>query len=129
MSNPADVSTLRRARRFYTQGQESIQQVEHVFNIGAKMVTAGVLGVGKVITADPSSAPVLVSVGSLVRLQVSADTYVSFVANSTDSIATSTTSPALKLSAGYYLVVATDNFLTCSANPTRIEVMMDMGAY
>jgi hypothetical protein len=120
-----DYLALKKARRKLTIGQETLNQVEHIFNAGAKLIMGGVLVQGTVITDDPSSAPVLIGIGKVLRIQVAADTYLAFYPDDSAVTVDSTTSPALKLPAGYHLVVATDYFLAMSAAPARLEVITD----
>lgn len=130
-----DLQKIKRARLDVIQGQETIQQIEHIASAGAKLVMSGALVAGEVLsasdlTAAAASGGVKVIVGSVLRIQVSADTYVQFSNidnDTTDSPLTSapdaTTSPALKLPSGYHIVVATGDFMRCSASPTRVEVV------
>lgn len=113
---------LKKNRMRQTIGQETLNQIEHLDNAGAKIVTLGVLIPGDVITSDTSAAGVLVREGSICRIQVSADTYVAFGDSDIGSVS-SATSPALKLASGYHLVVATSDYIRTSANVTRLEVI------
>jgi hypothetical protein len=122
-----DLIALKKARRKVTIGQETLNQVEHIFNAGAKLVMGGVLIPGDVITADPSAAPVLVGIANVLRIKVAATTYLAFYPDTSVTVVSSTTSPALMLDAGTYLVVATDEFLVMSAAPARLEVVTDDG--
>lgn len=103
-------------------GSETLNQVMYLDNTGSQANTGDILAPGDVITTDASAAGVLVGKGSIVRIQVSADTYVAF-GESTIAAVSSTTTPGLKLAAGYYLVCATDDYLRASAALTRLEVM------
>jgi hypothetical protein len=119
-----DIQSLKRARLKTIQGQETVHQVAYLPQAGA-ILSLDVLQIpGDVVTADISAAPYLVGIGSILRIQVTGDTYIAF-GNPDNGFAgpiTAATSPALKLSAGYYFVVATDNFVMASTNPARVEL-------
>lgn len=116
------MASLLKNRMKSVRGQEIINQIEHVDQAGARLVMGGVLVPGDVITADVSVASVLVGVGSILRIQVGADTYVAFGDDTLGAVSITTT-PAIKLPAGYHLVVATDDFIRASASFTRLEVI------
>lgn len=79
---------------------------------------------GKVITANLSSAWIQVGQGNILRIQVSADTYVAFTDIEGDSSSvSSTTSPAVKLPSGDHYVLCQAKFVRTSANPTRVELL------
>lgn len=122
-----DLYKMKRNRVDQIRGQETINQVEHVASAGAKLVMGGVLVPGDVLTEDPATAPVKVLAGSILRLQVAADTFVAFgddpAAAPLNGPVGAATSPGLKLPAGYHLVVATGDFMRTSATPTRTEVV------
>lgn len=119
-----DLNKMKRNRLHSIRGQETINQVEHVTDAGAKLMMGGVLVAGDVITDDVSAAGVKVYSGSICRIEVSATTYVAFGADPSMGAVSVTTTPALKLStAGVYLVVATDDFIRASAAFTRMEVI------
>lgn len=122
-----DYNKIKRNRLKNVQGQESANQMEHIVTAGAKLIMGGVLVPGDVITSDPSSAPILVGAGNILRLEFSGTAYIAFGKDPstapTNAAITSSTTPALKLVAGTYLVVATDDFFASSANPTRIELL------
>lgn len=104
------------------QSPARINNVEHVDLPGAK-ATMDVLAPGTVITSDISAAWVKVGLSSIVRIQVAADTYVAFGDDSTAGVVDSSTSPAIKLAAGYYLLRATGEFIRASLNASRIEIL------
>ena len=126
---------IKRARLDNVQGQESINQIEHVASAGAKLVMSGALVPGDVLgstalTASAADGGVKVGMGNILRIQVGADTFVQFSnidQDADDSPLTTapdaTTSPALKISSGYNIVVATGNFMRCSTAPTRVEIV------
>ena len=107
-----------------------------------KFLTANVIAIGqavggldfngRVLTTDISLAPVLISstVGSTVaqtvilRVQVTVDTYIAFcgIDDQLTSVNAST-SPALKLSAGWHYILASGDYVMASSNPTRIEII------
>jgi hypothetical protein len=105
-------------------GPDQIRRLEHLDASESKKVTDAVLVPGSVITSDSSSAAVLVGIGNLVRIRVTAPTYVAFGPTSTISAVSITTSPAIELyTAGTYLIAASDQFMRTSANPARIELI------
>lgn len=78
---------------------------------------------GKVITDDISAAWVKVGKGNIVRLQVSADTYVAFADDGTGPAVTAATTPAVKLASGeYHYVVCQSDYIRASAAPARVEL-------
>jgi hypothetical protein len=117
-----DYQAIKRSRLKMIQGQETINQVEHLAPAGAKIVTSGVIVPGKVVATDTSAAPVLIGIGSILRIEVTADTYLAF-GDETLAAVTVTTSPAIKLKPGITLVCATDDFVRTSAALTRLEVI------
>lgn len=77
----------------------------------------------ELITSDISAAPVYVGNGNLLRVRVTATTYLAF-GPSTISAPSSTTSNALELfSAGVYLISANDDYVMASSNPARVEIL------
>ena len=126
-----DLQKTKRNRMTQTRGQEVTNQIEHIDSAGAKMVIGGVLVAGTLIPAasDISTTPYQVKTGTLLRIQVAADTYVAFgdepASAPLNAAIDATTSPALKLPAGYHLVVATGDFIRTSANPTRVEMITE----
>ncbi len=125
-----DTRAIKRARLDQIRGQESINQVEHVASAGAKLVMSGALVPGDVLdlTNSTVNGGMKVGVGNILRIQVAGDTFLEFSnidTDTTDSPLTAapsaTTTPALKLPAGYWIVVATGNFMRCSTAPTRVE--------
>ena len=119
-----DFYGLKRNRLGLIQGQETVNQIEHCHAAGAKLVMSGVLVPGIVITTDPSSAPVLVHKGTILRIQTTAALYVAFDDTGALGSVSATTSPGLYLPASTIsLVVATGDFLATSAAPTRIEAL------
>lgn len=110
-----------------SKGPEKIRIDEHLdlgSAKGAKKVTDSVLVPGTVITADISAAGVLVGKGNLIRIRISAATFVAFGSSPSMAAVTSSTSPGLELNtAGTYMINATDDFIRASANPARVEVI------
>lgn len=119
----AQIDKLKRMRLDNITGQETKTQIEHVSSAGAKLVMGNALVAGIVVTDDVSAAGVLVDTGSILRIQTSADTYVAFGTSPAMSAVDVNTSPAIKLPAGYHIVVATDDFIRASAAFTRLEVI------
>lgn len=118
-----DYEKLKRNRLRVIQGSETQMQVEHLAEAGAKVVTQGVVVPGNVVTTDTSTTSVLVKIGSILRIEVTADTYIAFGDEPIAVAVTATTSPAAKLKAGMTLVVATADFVRTSIAVTRMEVI------
>ena len=78
---------------------------------------------GKVLPVDLTTAAVLVGATNILKIHVSADTYVAFSDDSTFGAVSSTTSPAVMLPAGMHYVVCQSDYVRASANPTRIELL------
>ena len=116
-----------KARKIKGLGQETANQIEHINKAGAKAVTEPVLVPGEVVTTDTSAAPVFVGRGNLLRIEVTADTYVAFGEDPStspiDVAVTAASTPAVKLPSGYHLVNATEDFIRTSAVLTRLEVI------
>lgn len=85
-------------------------------------VTGDVIYPGRVVTDDASAAGVFVGNGSLCRIRVTATTYVAFGISSIGSVSSST-SPGLELTAGTWLVAASNDYIRSSAALTRLEVL------
>jgi hypothetical protein len=78
---------------------------------------------GKVISANISTGWVQVGQGNILRLQVAADTYVTFSDDTSGGVPTSSTSPAVKVLAGVHYVLCQAKYVRASANPTRVELL------
>ena len=78
---------------------------------------------GKVITDNISSAAVKVGSTNILKLHVSADTYVAFSDDPAFGAVSVTTTPAVLLPAGMHYVICTGEYVRASANPTRIELL------
>ena len=80
---------------------------------------------GKVITDDISAAYIEVGETNIVRLVVTANTYVAFSNAETAPVTTvtATTTPAVMLIPGEHYVVCTGKWIRTSANPTRVELL------
>ena len=80
---------------------------------------------GKVISDDISAAYVEVGATNIVRLVVTANTYVAFLDGNTPptSTVTASTTPAVMLVPGEHYVVCTGKYIRASANPTRVELL------
>lgn len=103
-------------------GQETLNQIEHIQPAGARAVMGDVLAPGEVITANTSTAGVLVGQGSICRIEANAGTFIAF-GESDIAAVDGTTSPALKHPGGYILVNATADYIRTSAALTRLEVI------
>lgn len=103
----------------------TIPQVQHVDEWRLHLVSQGAVGQGTVLTDDLSAGPVFVRAGTLLRVQVAADTFFAFRADVADlsGAVSASTSPGLKLPAGYHLVVASEDYVRASVNPTRVEAV------
>ena len=78
---------------------------------------------GKVISANISTGWVEVGQGNILRIQTSADIYVSFSDNTSGAAPSVTTSPAVKILAGDHYVLCQSKYVRASANPTRVELL------
>jgi hypothetical protein len=78
---------------------------------------------GKVISANISTGWVEVGQGNILRIQTSADIYVSFSDNTSGTAPSATTSPAVKILAGDHYVLCQSKYVRASANPTRVELL------
>lgn len=104
------------------KGPNTIVQDEHLDLANAKKVLGDVLIPGDVITSDASAAGILVGKGNLLRVRVSAATFVAFGSDPSMAAVTNATSPGLELnSAGVYLISCTDDYVRMSVNPARLE--------
>lgn len=125
------IEKIKRSRLMSTDGQEVVPQVQHIGMAGANLNMGGVHIAGDVITSNPSSAPVLVRAGSILRLKVSTAVYIAFGPDSAaapmNGTIDATTTPAVMIDetqdGGWWLIVATDDFVKMSSNPTRFEVI------
>lgn len=79
---------------------------------------------GKVITDDISAGWVKVGKDNIIRIQVGVDTFVAFSEEDDDGTVSATTSPAIKLEAGYHYVVCAGDFVRASANAARLELLI-----
>lgn len=79
---------------------------------------------GQVITDDISAGWVFVGVDNLVRVLVTADTFITFAMdNSGVAAVDASTSPAVKLSAGEHYIICTADYIKSSSNPARVELL------
>lgn len=78
---------------------------------------------GKVISANMSTGWLEVGQGNILRLQVSADTYVAFSDDTSGGAVTASTSPAVKILTGDHYVLCQAKYVRASANPVRIELL------
>lgn len=121
--------TSKNKRSNITKPLGNITQDQHAKKSGSMKVTDPMLtipdSVMDMTANDPSVAPVKVGVNNILRIRVTAATYIQFTPDTTvPSPVPSITSPnTLELPvAGTYNVVATDNFLASSSKPTRVEI-------
>jgi hypothetical protein len=105
-----------------------------VFNKLKKLFTKSVVEVGqtlasikapgRVLTVNISAGWVKVGAGNIIRIEAGADMFVAFSDSDLGATAVSvTTSPAVKLSAGYHYVICANEWVRASANPTRLELL------
>jgi len=113
---------LKRRKIKKVTGQETLNQIEHIEEVGARAVMGDVLAPGDVITDNASAAGVYVGAGSILRIQAPADTYIAF-GESTIAAVDSSTSPGFKHPGGYVLLNATDDYIRSSAALTRVELI------
>lgn len=86
--------------------------------------TMDVLVIPEALVADAFAAGVLVGKGNLLRVEGTAAGYITFGPDSTTAIPTAVTANTLKTPAGFFFIVATDEFVRTSAL-MRIEVVND----
>lgn len=111
-------------KQFQSVGPEKIWNI--VFSRQARAIKAldsYIVTPSSLITSDISAAPTYVGNGNLIRIRVTATTYVAF-GPSTMTAPSVTTQNALELfSAGTYLIMANDDYIMASVNPARVEVI------
>lgn len=78
---------------------------------------------GEVVTANISGAYTEVKKGNILRIVVTADTYIAFDNETGGGAVTAATTPAVLLPAGDHYVYCTDDFVRASAAPARIELL------
>lgn len=78
---------------------------------------------GDVITADISTAWVEVGEFNIVRVIIAADTFFAFSDDTSAGTVTSTTSPAVKLTAGEHYIICSGKYIRASSNPSRVELL------
>jgi hypothetical protein len=114
--------TVKRRKVKHITGQETINQIEHIEEMGARAVSSPVNAPGKVISTDTSAAGVFVGLGSILRIEATAGIYIAF-GDSANGAVSASTSPGFKHPGGYVLLNATDDFVRSSAALTRVEVI------
>jgi hypothetical protein len=78
---------------------------------------------GTPVTTNISTTWTEVGSGNIVRIVVSADTYIAFSDDNAAAAVTSSTSPGIMLVTGESYVVSTAKYIRASANPTRVEIL------
>lgn len=78
---------------------------------------------GEVITANMANAGVIVKSGNILKVHVAVNTYMAFGHDATIEAVSVTTSPALLLTPGEHYVVCLGDYVRCSTNPTRVELL------
>lgn len=78
---------------------------------------------GELISTNLSTAYTKVGKGNVIRLEVSADTYVAFASETGGGAVSASTSPAVKLPTGDHYVYCVDEFIRTSANVDRSELL------
>jgi hypothetical protein len=101
-----------RLRKFLTK---------NTVDIGQALVSLRYPGI--VLPVDLTTAGVKVGASNVIKIHVSADTYVAFSDDSAMLAVTVTTSPAVMLPAGMHYVLCAGEYVRTSANPTRIELL------
>lgn len=100
--------------------------VKKYFTMGVVDVAQGFQSLhiaGKVIADDISAAWIEVGDTNIVRIVVTANTYVAFSNETVPAGTVSvTTTPAVMLVPGEHYVVCTGKWIRASANPTRVEL-------
>lgn len=108
-----------------TKAAGNIPQAEHLDPANAKKTTGNVLVPGRLVTADTSAAARYVGKNSLLRIRVTAATFVAFGSDALGAVSVAT-DPGLELNdAGVYLVTATDDWVRTSAAVARMEILED----
>jgi hypothetical protein len=79
--------------------------------------------VGTVITDDISAAWIEVGQGNVIRVILTADTYITFSDDNTGPAVTAATSPAVKLSSGENYIITSGKYIRASINPSRVELL------
>lgn len=77
---------------------------------------------GQVITDNLSAGGVFVGSDNILRVIVTADTYVAFGPQSIGAVS-SATSPGLLLQAGEHYIICADDYVRTSLNPSRVELL------
>ena len=109
------------------KGQETLRQAEHQDTISAQITTPAVLAPGEPIdTAALTAAPgVAVVKNSLVRIKVTADTYVVFSEEDITVAPDATSDPGILLDAsvngGWHILRATEDMMRTSVAVARAE--------
>jgi hypothetical protein len=114
-----------------SKGRHRIDTGEHLNDAAAKKVIKIDTVPGRVIPAgtDISAAGEYVARGSIIRILPGALTYVAFGGIAIGAVDVNTT-PAIRLENGVtYMLVATDDYIRTSANPTRIEVIKESDVF
>jgi len=114
------------------RGQQTIEQLNHHDRAGAQTTTPAILAPGAVFEAAEITSAVndgvAVVKSSIIRMKVTADTYVAFYADTTEDpafVPSATTQKTLLLDAslngGWHMIRATAPMMRLSAAPARIE--------
>lgn len=94
---------------------------KNTVDIGQALVSLRYPGI--VMPVDISSAAVKVGASNVIKIHVTADTYVAFSDDAAFGAVSVTTSPAVMLPAGMHYVLCAGEYIRASANPTRIELL------
>jgi hypothetical protein len=78
---------------------------------------------GELVTANISTAYTEVKKGNIIRIVVTADTYVAFAKEGGGAAVTAATKNGLLLQAGDHYVYCTEDFIRASAAPARVELL------
>ena len=109
----------------YTVSQKN--KIRKLITMNTVTVAQGLMSLtvpGKVIGPNLSTGWTFVGEGSILRVQAAADLFVAFDDKDTDATAISaSTSPAVKLPAGYHYVLCQNDYVKMSAAATRVELL------
>lgn len=78
---------------------------------------------GIVLSVDLTTAGIKVGASNVVKIHVTADTYIAFSDDAAIGVVSVTTSPAVLLPAGMHYVLCSGDYIRASTNPTRIELL------
>lgn len=111
------------------RGANEVRQAEHFARANLKKVSNGLMAPGILQTSDMSVTPLLVRQGSILRVRITAATYIAFSDDpsllSGVNSSFSATHVIELFTAGTYEIACTGDFAMASSNPARIELLQD----